>query len=314
MAAFKIGINMAGAISAGAYTAGVLDFLIEALDEWYKAKARGEAVPTHDVSIEVFSGASAGGMCAAISAVLLQQDFEHIHDTSKRSTNNRFYESWVNQIDITELLQTDDLKPSEPVCSLLNSNIIERIAKYALTSDGPLPPPRPYVSPDLTLYLSLTNLRGTPYSLNAAAPGSIEETTFFYADRICFRTTRTSAHRLCSRATSTPSTSPSPALKAAGTSCKPPPWPPEPFPSSCTLASSCATHPSTSLPIGRPSPILPPVVLHRFHRTSPLTFLNPSPLSTSTAASPTTIPSTSLTTTSHPSLLHRPTAAIPNSP
>jgi Patatin-like phospholipase len=193
MAPFKIGINMAGAISAGAYTAGVLDFLTEALDEWYKAKASGEAVPSHDVSIEVFSGASAGGMCAAISALLLQEDFEHIHDTSKRGTNNRFYESWVNQIDITGLLKTDDLKPSEPVCSLLNSNIIQQIANYALTPAASLPPPRPYVSPDLTLYLSLTNLRGTPYSLNAAAPGSIEETTFYYADRICFRTTRTSA-------------------------------------------------------------------------------------------------------------------------
>src|SRR5271163_2793770 len=34
MATFKIGINMAGAVSAGAYTAGVLDFLIEALDAW----------------------------------------------------------------------------------------------------------------------------------------------------------------------------------------------------------------------------------------------------------------------------------------
>lgn len=28
---FKIGVTMAGAVSAGAYTAGVLDFLIEAL-------------------------------------------------------------------------------------------------------------------------------------------------------------------------------------------------------------------------------------------------------------------------------------------
>jgi predicted acylesterase/phospholipase RssA len=104
MAVFKIGINMAGAISAGAYTAGVLDFLTEALDEWYKAKSRGEAVPQHDVSIEVLAGASAGGMCAAISAVMLQEDFEHIHDTTKCGTNNRFYESWVNKIDIRELL------------------------------------------------------------------------------------------------------------------------------------------------------------------------------------------------------------------
>src|SRR5579864_9812624 len=117
MACFKIGINMAGAISAGAYTAGVLDFLTEALDEWYAAKKRGEAVPMHDVSIEVFSGASAGGMCAAISAVMLQQDFEHIHDTKKEGTNNRFFESWVNKIDISELLKVEDLKKKGPVVS-----------------------------------------------------------------------------------------------------------------------------------------------------------------------------------------------------
>lgn len=181
---------MAGAISAGAYTAGVLDFLTEALDEWYKAKARGELVPSHDVSIEVISGASAGGMCAAISAVMLQEDFEHIHDTSKTGTTNRFYESWVNKIDIKELLKTDDLKSAQPVVSLLDSSIINDIATYALTLGMPLSQPRPYVSPNLTLFLSLTNLRGVPYSLNGAAPGSIEETTFFFGDRIRFETSR----------------------------------------------------------------------------------------------------------------------------
>ena len=65
MRGFKIVINMAGAISAGAYTAGVLDFMTEALDAWSKAKAAGEEVPQHDVVIEGFSGASAGGLCAA---------------------------------------------------------------------------------------------------------------------------------------------------------------------------------------------------------------------------------------------------------
>lgn len=190
MAAFRIGINMAGAISAGAYTAGVLDFLTEALDEWYRAKAHGESVPMHDVSIEAFSGASAGGMCAAISAVMLQENFTHIDDTERRHTDNRFYESWVNRIDITELLKSGDLKAGKNVVSLLDSKIIEQIAEYALTPTSPLNSPRPYVSPNLTLFLSLTNLRGTPYSLNAAAPGSVEESTFFYADRICFCTTR----------------------------------------------------------------------------------------------------------------------------
>ena len=92
---FHLGINMAGAISAGAYTAGVLDFLTEALDEWYAAKATpGALVPHHDVSIDIFTGASAGGMCAAISAVMLQGTFEHIHnpqDPTVTGTTNRFY-------------------------------------------------------------------------------------------------------------------------------------------------------------------------------------------------------------------------------
>jgi hypothetical protein len=69
---FKIGINMAGAVSAGAYTAGVLDFLMEALEQWqlhkealrrYLSDPVGPVpllVPLHDVTIEVFAGASAG--------------------------------------------------------------------------------------------------------------------------------------------------------------------------------------------------------------------------------------------------------------
>jgi Patatin-like phospholipase len=186
MASIRIGINMAGAISAGAYTAGVLDFLTEALDEWEQAKAGGQAVPMHNVCIEVMSGASAGGMCAAISSVMLNQEFEHIHDTTKTGTTNVFYESWVNRIDITELLKTDDLQKNSQLNSLLDSTIISKIADFALTP-GTLKQ-RPYVSRNLTLYLSLTNLRGTPYSLNGEAPGSLEETTFFYGDRIRFQT------------------------------------------------------------------------------------------------------------------------------
>jgi len=188
MPPYKIGINMAGAISAGAYTAGVLDFLTEALDEWYAAKQRGEAVPMHEVVIEVFSGASAGGMCAAISSVMLYQDFQHIHDVNQRNTNNIFFESWVNTIDIVPLLETDDLSKSVPVDSLLNSSIVDRIADTVLKPNTTAPVLRPYVSSTLTLFLSLTNLRGVPYSLNGEAPGSIEETTFFYGDRIRFQT------------------------------------------------------------------------------------------------------------------------------
>ena len=187
---FHLGINMAGAVSAGAYTAGVLDFLTEALEEWYAAKASANpAVPMHDISIDVFSGASAGGMCAAIASAMLQGSFEHIRnpqDPTVTGTNNRFYESWVNKIDIEPLLQQRDLENGAPVMSLLDSTIIDEIADYALTP-GPATR-RPYIAESLTLFLTLTNVRGTPYSLNGDAEGSAEEDTAYYGDKLQFET------------------------------------------------------------------------------------------------------------------------------
>ena len=186
---FHIGINMAGAVSAGAYTAGVLDFLTEALEQWYVAKkADNPQVPMHSVCIDVFSGASAGGMCAAIASVMLQGEFDHIRDITARGTNNRFYESWVNKVDIQWLLGDDDLAPGKPVVSLLDSTIIDEIAAYALSPGHSTP--RPYVSSSLTLFLTLTNVRGTPYSLNGTAQGSAEEDTAYYGDRLQFETVR----------------------------------------------------------------------------------------------------------------------------
>src|ERR1035437_7207328 len=195
MKGFKIAINMAGAISAGAYTAGGLDFMTEALDAWYRAKAEGAEVPQHEVVIEGFSGASAGGLCAALSALLLQDEFEHVADATKRGTTNRFYESWVNRTDIRELLTTRDLEWPGPLVSLLDSTLLDELAVYGATR-GPAPEvPRPYVSPDLTVFLSLTNLRGVLYSLNGLAPGGVEETTSFFGDRIRFQTVRADSER-----------------------------------------------------------------------------------------------------------------------
>ena len=57
---FDLGLVMAGAVSGGAYAAGVVDFLIQALDAWHAAKAdRAGAMPEHDVRIRAMSGASA---------------------------------------------------------------------------------------------------------------------------------------------------------------------------------------------------------------------------------------------------------------
>jgi Patatin-like phospholipase len=199
---FKIGINMAGAVSAGAYTAGVLDFLMEALEEWQRAKdsfrtnlassasgaAFGSPVPLHDISIEVFSGASAGGMCAAIASVMVQGSFDHITKPNETNTNNTFYEAWVNQIDISKLLRTDDLKNGGPLVSILDSTIIDNIAKSALTPG--VPSPRPYISKALTLFLTLTNVRGVPYQLYTDPSPTLNEFITYYADRLRFEITQ----------------------------------------------------------------------------------------------------------------------------
>src|SRR3954454_917555 len=66
---FEIGLVMAGAVSASTYTAGVLDFLIQALDQWHEGKRGNDPhCPRHDVSLKVLAGDSAGGMSVAIAA------------------------------------------------------------------------------------------------------------------------------------------------------------------------------------------------------------------------------------------------------
>ena len=192
---FKIAVNMAGAVSAGAYTAGVLDFLMEALEEWQKAKDAfrryianhtatsdfAAPVPLHDVSIEAFSGASAGGMCAAIASVMVQGSFDHINDAAATNTNNTFYEAWVNQIDISKLLSVEDLKSGRPLVSLLDSTIVDTIARSALNPG--IPSPQPYISKSLTLFLTLTNVRGVPYQMYADPSPTLNEFITYYATR-----------------------------------------------------------------------------------------------------------------------------------
>ncbi len=122
---FEIGLVMAGAVSAGAYTAGVVDYLLDVLDTWQEAKEKNlPGVPMHDVVIKVITGASAGGMTAAILAMELQM-------RKRRPAGQRslLHQAWVQEIDIKRLLETNDLKKrSAPVKSILDSSVIDDIA------------------------------------------------------------------------------------------------------------------------------------------------------------------------------------------
>lgn len=157
---------MAGAASAGAYTAGALDVLFEALDTWYDAKDRGDDVPRHKVSLEVASGASAGAMCAALLAIAAPYDFPHARLNAQREPNaealrNPFYRAWVEDIGIAPMLDTGDLAGGG-MPSLLNSDVIERIVTESLGYSARRRE-RPYIARPLVTRFTLGNLRGVPY-------------------------------------------------------------------------------------------------------------------------------------------------------
>lgn len=166
---FEIGLSLGGTVSAGAYSAGVLDFLVEALDEW--DSARGEkGAPQHQVRLRVLTGTSGGGACAATLAQALAYRFppERIRsgsDAPNRDSVNPLYRLWVHQFDVHDLCKISDKK--------LQSLLHEGPATYPFTERPPnaagqrvVPTaPRAWVADPLTLLLTLTNLPGVPYSV-----------------------------------------------------------------------------------------------------------------------------------------------------
>ena len=162
---FELGLALAGAVSGGAYAAGVLDFLYEALEYWYDAKARGLPVPTHDVLLRDISGASAGSINGVISAVAQPYAFPHVHIGDEAAAANPFYDVWVKQVDIQGFLGTDDLADKNvPIASLLNTRRLDDIAANVLRFEGE-PRARPYIANPLKLVFTVTNLRGVPYAV-----------------------------------------------------------------------------------------------------------------------------------------------------
>ena len=55
-AAFDIAFALSGAISAGAYTAGVLDYFFQAMNAWNQAKEGDPAgTPQHSIGLELLT-------------------------------------------------------------------------------------------------------------------------------------------------------------------------------------------------------------------------------------------------------------------
>jgi len=192
---FHIGLTMAGAVSAGAYTAGFMDYLIEVLELWEKEKKHirqklrnNEAltdeekqIPLHDICIDVIGGASAGGMVSMMTALSTFADMPPITKPPKENikTGNILYDSWVLLDDdlnkeggletFEKMLKTDDFEGTDSgIPSLLNSKPIDHIADRVfdnIPSKEERKPLPSYFSPDLRVLLTLCSLRGVPFEL-----------------------------------------------------------------------------------------------------------------------------------------------------
>lgn len=173
---------MAGAVSAGSFAGGVMDYLLETLELWEKAKVKNRSlgidhpeydasIPMHDIEIDVISGSSAGGITGALTLLNLVDDtYQPVNKDNPLGKNNRYYQSWVEMGDdpksdtFEKLLSNTDIKKGEKPESLLNSQPIDEIANKALSLKNLQPYPS-YISDSLDLILTTTNLRGLNFNI-----------------------------------------------------------------------------------------------------------------------------------------------------
>jgi nitroreductase len=162
---FEFALVLGGTVSAGAYTAGVVDFLIEALDCWTGLRDKNDAsAPQHKVLLKVITGTSGGGVNAAIAARALAYDFPHVVRSTphpERDTGNPFYETWIKRLTLSGFLGTTDIDQGTLV-SLLDGKPIDDGAAYLAEFARGDPIERNYLGDPLRVILTLTNLRGIP--------------------------------------------------------------------------------------------------------------------------------------------------------
>lgn len=201
---------MAGAISAGAYTAGVLDVLLEALDIHNARYARaaeadwqGEfaGFPRHKVVLRVMSGTSAGGVSTGLAVAGLigaRKETEGADGTQIQIAGKGDYTSesgysysynyileplhhvWVEALDLWRevdgegdgFLTVADMATGK-VRSALNSEHIDRAAEWALSDIRWNGGTYRFLAEDLELFLTTTNLQGVPYEVSFASSGEL---------------------------------------------------------------------------------------------------------------------------------------------
>jgi len=161
--AVKLAITISGAVSLGTFEAGALYEVLKAL-EHHNTKLPAQSASR--IEIDVITGASAGGMSAAIAAQKLLYD----RDSLSRPYDNALYKAWVERADLSKLLQ---LGGDDPDLSILSSNCIRRIADEFIpfSIDPAAISPHPSCARELKIGLALSNLNGIDYSISIYGGG-----------------------------------------------------------------------------------------------------------------------------------------------
>jgi Patatin-like phospholipase len=185
-----LAITIAGAVSLGSYEAGATYELLDAIrqhNDDAETHAKGDFI-----RIDVLTGASAGGMAAAILAQKLLYQKDVFVDSAGKSSpyDNPLYNTWVLGISAAGLLDTVD-KPiaegGDPASlSLLASSLIEQISKNTLAqqdSTGSIPLLGGMhnaidLARGLRLGLALTNVNGVNYGYELFGGGEFRYTNF----------------------------------------------------------------------------------------------------------------------------------------
>jgi len=164
----KLAITIAGAVSLGSYEAGVL---WEVLDAIRQHNTNDQTPDDAKIFIDVITGASAGGMTAAI----LAQKLLYSADEFKDPYDNPLYRAWVERISLEGLQKTG---PEENALqSVFSSDLITTISNELITkryAGGRLNAAvrHPAVDGALSVGLALTNLNGLPFTHQVTPGGS----------------------------------------------------------------------------------------------------------------------------------------------
>src|SRR5471032_1664134 len=194
---FELGILLGGTVSAGAYTAGALDFLVQALEAWEQGLPNipwTSQKPPHRVLVKGAAGTSGGAVCTAILGILSGHAANHITDAgpieSDKDVGNPLWDLWVNAFQISKLLSPSDVDPKidvdkgtgvipgdppagdgfsvQHVPSLLNCCMIDRAAEALVqyAENGPKAN-RPYFDKPFRVTTTFSNVRGIPFKIGA---------------------------------------------------------------------------------------------------------------------------------------------------